>query len=112
MNLFQKRSASLVVMRGRRRIGKSRLTQEFAKNISHYIFSGIPPTEDISAADQREEFARQLHRKMKIPLPRADDWGDLFWLLAERVQTGKAVLVLDEISWMGSKDHTFLGKQK
>ncbi|MGB7128822.1 MAG: ATP-binding protein [Candidatus Rhabdochlamydia sp.] len=111
-DLFQKRSASLVVMRGRRRIGKSRLSQEFAKNVPHYIFSGIPPITSISATDQREEFARQLHRKMSIPLPRADDWGDLFWLLAERIQKGKAVLVLDEISWMGSKDHTFLGKLK
>ncbi len=111
-DLFQKRSASLVVMRGRRRIGKSRLSQEFAKNVPHYIFSGIPPTASISAKDQREEFARQLHRKMNIPLPRADDWGDLFWLLAERLQKGKTVLVLDEISWMGSKDHTFLGKLK
>ncbi len=49
---------------------------------------------------------------MKIPLPRADDWGDLFWHLAERSQKGKMVLVLDEISWMGSKDPAFLGKLK
>lgn len=111
-DLFQKRSASLVVMKGRRRIGKSRLTQEFAKNIPHYIFTGVPPTDSISATEQREEFARQLHRKMKIPLPSADDWGDLFWLLAEQLQKGKTVLVLDEISWMGSKDHLFLGKLK
>ncbi|HEV3269679.1 MAG TPA: hypothetical protein VGZ69_03410 [Candidatus Rhabdochlamydia sp.] len=97
-DLFQKRSASLVVMKGRRRIGKSRLSQEFAKNVPHYIFSGIPPTANISATDQREEFARQLHRKMNIPLPRADDWSDLFWLLAERIQKGKTVLVFDEIS--------------
>jgi hypothetical protein len=50
-DLFKKKSASLVVIRGRRRIGKSRLAQEFAKNILHYIFSGIPPTKDISAPD-------------------------------------------------------------
>jgi hypothetical protein len=110
--LFKKKSASLVVIRGRRRIGKSRLAQEFANKIPHYVFSGLPPTNDISSADQREEFARQLQREMKIPLPRADDWGDLFWNLAQQVQKGKIVLVLDEISWMGSKDATFLGKLK
>lgn len=111
-DLFKKKSASLVVIRGRRRIGKSRLAQEFAHTTPHYVFSGIPPTVDISAADQKEEFARQLQRELKIPLPRADDWGDLFWNLAQNTQKGKVVVVLDEISWMGSKDPTFLGKLK
>lgn len=110
--LFKKKSASLVVIRGRRRIGKSRLAQEFANKTPHYIFSGLPPTAGITAADQREEFARQLQRELKIPLPRAEDWGDLFWHLAQHTQKGKVVLVLDEISWMGSKDTTFLGKLK
>jgi len=110
--LFRKKSASLVVIRGRRRIGKSRLAQECAENIPHYIFSGLPTTKDISGSDQKEEFARQLQREMKIPLPRADDWGDLFWHLAQQVQKEKVVIVLDEISWMGSKDRTFLGKLK
>lgn len=111
-DLFKKKAASLVVIRGRRRIGKSRLAQEFSNKIPHYIFSGLPPTSSISAADQREEFARQLQRELKIPLPRAEDWGDLFWHLAQQTQKGKVVLVLDEISWMGSKDSTFLGKLK
>lgn len=110
--LTKKKSASLVVIRGRRRIGKSRLAQEFAHNTTHYVFSGMPPTAGISAQDQREEFSHQLQRELKIPLPRAEDWGDLFWQLAQQTQHGKVVVVLDEISWMGSKDPTFLGKLK
>ncbi len=110
--LFKKKSASLVVIRGKRQIGKSRLAQEFAKKTPHYVFSGLPPTSVIIAANQKEEFARQLQREMKIPIPRADDWGDLFWHLAQQTQKEKIVLVLDEISWMGSKDPTFLGKLK
>ncbi len=110
--LWKKKVASLVVLRGRRRIGKSRLAEEFAKGRAHYVLSGNPPTEAISAQNQREEFARQLHRQLQIPLPRADDWGDLFWLLAQHTQKGRTVIVLDEISWMGSKDPTFLGKLK
>jgi uncharacterized protein len=110
--LLLKKSASLIVIRGRRRIGKSRLVQEFASKITHYNFSGLPPTVDSSAHDQREEFARQLQRELKIPLPRADDWGDLFWHLAQHTQKGKIVIILDEISWMGFKDPNFLGKLK
>ncbi len=111
-DLLKKKSSSLVVIRGRRRIGKSRLTQEFAKKIRHLSFSGLPPTKGISAIDQKEEFARQMQRELQIPLPRADDWGDLFWSLAQHTKKGKVVLVLDEISWMGSKDPTFLSKLK
>lgn len=110
--LSKKKTSSLVVIRGRRRIGKSRLAQEFAKGVKHYAFSGLPQTSGVSAQDQREEFARQLQRELKIPLPRADDWGDLFWHLAQLTQKEKVVIVLDEISWMGSKDRTFLGKLK
>ena len=110
--LCKKKASSLIVIRGRRRIGKSRLAQEFAKKMTHYVFTGLPPTKEISSKGQREEFARQLQRELKIPLPRADDWGDLFWLLSEQSQKGKVVIVLDEISLMGSKDPTFIGKLK
>ncbi|MBA3814642.1 MAG: ATPase, partial [Alphaproteobacteria bacterium] len=41
--LLSKKSASLVVVRGRRRIGKSRLIEEFAKDKRFIRFSGIPP---------------------------------------------------------------------
>lgn len=110
--LWEKRSASLIVIRGRRRIGKSRLAEEFANNTAHYIFSGQPPSKGFTKKDQKEDFAIQLQRELKIPLPRADDWGDLFWHLAENTKNGSCVIVLDEISWMGSKDRTFLGKLK
>ncbi len=110
--LRMKQASSLVVIRGRRRIGKSRLAHEFACGMRHFTFSGLPPTQGVTAGDQREEFARQLQRELKIPLPRAEDWGDLFWHLAQQAQEGSVVIVLDEISWMGSKDRTFLGKLK
>lgn len=111
-DLTLKRTSSLVVIRGRRRIGKSRLANEFAKKMNYYIFTGLPPSDGLSKEDQREDFAKQLQRELKIPLPRSDDWGDLFWVLADKTSSGNVVIVLDEISWMGSKDHTFLGKLK
>ena len=37
--LSDSRSASLVVLRGRRRIGKSRLLKEFGKDFTNYFFS-------------------------------------------------------------------------
>lgn len=110
--LFHKEVASLVVIRGRRRIGKSRLAEEFAKSFSKsFIFSGIPPVDGVNAVTQRQEFLRQL-QEYKLPIYRGDDWGDIFYELAQIASKGRILIVLDEITWMGSKDPTFLPKLK
>lgn len=112
--LLRKKSASLVVIRGRRRIGKSRLAEEFASSSSFskaIILSGIPPQAGVTAEDQRAEFLRQL-QEYRLPIYRSDDWGNLFFDLAQECQKGRVLIVLDEITWMGSQDPTFLPKLK
>lgn len=111
-SLLKKKSTSLVVIRGRRRIGKSRLVEEFAKDHRFYAFSGLVPDEKTTAQLQKEEFARQLAQILDLPTIKTDDWGDLLTLLAKQVKKGRIILLLDEISWLGSQDPTFLGKLK
>ena len=112
-SLLHRSSASLVVIKGRRRIGKSRLVQEFARNKRFYEFSGLPPVKGISAQLQREEFARQLGEQLGLRGLDAKDWGDLFTFLAKQlISLGRVIILLDEISWMGSKDPMFLSKLK
>jgi len=117
-NLKQKRIASLLVIRGRRRIGKSRLVDEFSKNalktdkLAYYKFAGLPPTAQTTAQSERDEFARQLAKNFRTALLKAEDWGDLFSFLARETKQGRVLILLDEISWMGSKDPDFLGKLK
>ena len=51
---------SLVVIKGRRRVGKSRLATEFAARLSGYrsiLITGMAPDEKVTAADEREDFA-------------------------------------------------------
>lgn len=106
---------SLAVIKGRRRVGKSRLATEFAARLSGYrsiLITGMAPDEKVTAADEREDFASQLSRALSMPPPRADDWNTLLWALADRTATGKWVVILDEINWLGAKDATFLGKLK
>ncbi len=110
--LLTKRVASLVVIKGRRRIGKSRLAEEFGKSLKTYTFVGLPPEENVTSQHQREEFARQMQEQLNIPGLKADDWGDLFWHLSRQTQEGRILIILDEINWMGDKDPTFLGKLK
>ncbi len=110
--LLKKEVASLVVVQGRRRIGKSRLIEEFAKKHTFYQFSGLPPTDQSTLQSQLNEFARQLNLQTGLPEVYTDDWSKLFVLLAEKIKSGRMIVLFDEISWMGSKDPDFLGKLK
>ncbi len=109
--LLSSRSANLIVVRGRRRIGKSRLLAEFGKEIKSFFFSGNPPAQKTTAQSQREVFVGQLER-LGIPGIKPDDWGNIFWHLSKHTQKGKVLIVFDEISWMGGKDPQFLGHLK
>ncbi len=109
--LLNSRCASLLVVRGKRRIGKSRLLAEFGKEIRSFFFTGIPPTPKTTAQSQRNEFTNQLER-LGLPGIKPDDWGNIFWHLSKFTAKGPVLLVFDEISWMGQKDPDFLGKLK
>lgn len=110
--LSKKKTSSLIVIQGRRRIGKSRLVREFGRNKNLYIFSGLPPTPKTTAQTQREAFASQLSQHFALPGLKAENWADLFSVLAKFTYQGKFILLFDEISWMGNLDPDFLGLLK
>lgn len=116
--ILKKKSASLVVIKGRRRIGKSRLVEELATRYPFnrfYRFAGLPPTPETTAQSQRDVFTGQIISQFGTILDTSEiqfDWSLLFKKLAEIAQEGRILILLDEISWMGSKDDDFLGKLK
>lgn len=110
---LRKKTASLLVVNGRRRVGKSRLIAEFGRLFNHYFaFSGLAPTEGITAVHQREEICRKMSEQFDVPKVMYDDWGDIFWAMAKQIPQERTLLLLDEISWMGMDDETFLSKLK
>ena len=110
--LLKKKSASLVVIRGRRRVGKSRLIKEFISNKTSWIFSGLPPVPGINKQRQLDDFSAQMSKIFGMPKMQASDWVEHFSFLGNLSKDKKIVIVLDEISWMGSEDPDFLGKLK
>ena len=112
-SLWQKEKASIVVVKGRRRIGKSRLIAEFAKDYRYYSFTGSPPNQITTAESEKYDFSKQLYRQFGLQEQlNNDDWWDLLWFLADKTSNGKIVIIFDEISWMASKDPSFLSKLK
>src|SRR3990167_10696530 len=110
--LLEKRSASLIVIYGRRRIGKSRLVEEFGHNLKMISFAGLPPQPHMTIQTQLDEFTRQMERQIKVKNLSFSDWSDAFGYLANYTQKGKVIIFFDEISWLGSRDPDFLGKLK
>jgi predicted transcriptional regulator len=113
-DLHKQPSPGLVVIKGRRRIGKSRLVREFANRAvkgRFWSFAGLAPEEGLTAQHQRDNFARQMSSFLKTPPFTFQDWTDAFEHLSLHLKQGDIVL-LDEISWMGNKDPSFIPKLK
>src|SRR5215467_3307568 len=114
-SLSNSNKSVLVVLKGRRRIGKSRLVSEFAKDKALLSFAGLAPIKGMTAQDQRNAFASDMAEQCKIPPFTFLDWSDGFSHLNQciKMNEGKlTVILLDEISWMASKDPTFIPKLK
>lgn len=89
------------------------MLEEFAQFFdAAFIFSGLPPTEETTAESQREEFSSQFTKQFKKSPSSKGSWHDLLWDVAENTKQGRILVVLDEITWMGSCDPDFLGRLK
>jgi len=105
--------AGLVVCRGRRRIGKSTLIEQFGKAFTHFHeFQGLAPRRDITNADQLANFSQTLTQEFGLPTLSLNNWHEAFSLLANQTQKAKRLIFLDEISWMASQDEDFVGQLK
>jgi hypothetical protein len=109
-SLFDKRTASLVTCRGRRRIGKSTLVKEFARRSdARFIkLEGLRPEPGMTNADQLAFFATKLASQTGCSKTVPEDWYSAFVRLDSVISDrGKTVVLLDEISWMAFDDKTF-----
>ena len=102
----------LAVIKGRRRIGKSRLAQEFGKEHTFIELVGVASVDGVSVQDQLDEFATQLCTRFRLTPVTFRDWSDAFLFLTQQLTQDSTVILFDEISWMGSKDPTFIPKLK
>mgnify|MGYP003314331235 CR=1 FL=1 len=114
-SLWERRGSSFVVCRGRRRIGKSTLIEEFAlrSRCCFVEISGLPPDDRMTNQRELDSFCGQLALQTGKAEVRVGSWQKAFALLADAVKgRKKTVVLLDEISWMGKYDPSFPGELK
>lgn len=101
-NEYKKEYSNLIVLYGRRRVGKSTLIEKFAHNLPFLSFDGI---EGESTLEQIDHFRNQLHKQIKDPLledVKWTKWEKVFDYLTNylSVQGKKVTIFLDEYQWM------------
>lgn len=97
----------LVVIYGRRRIGKSRLVEEFgAGKKNFYRFEAL---EGLDTGGQIQHFTSQLFAQSKEPLAASlqfRNWNDVFRYLTDRLTEttdgAKPIFFFDELQWMAA----------
>lgn len=108
--LWGKMVASLVTCRGRRRVGKSTLIEQFAeKTDSRFlVIEGVKPRREYSDVDERKAFALQLSAQTQCERTIPEDWLSAFKRLDSLIDDSRrTVVLLDEISWLGHYDPMF-----
>ena len=105
----------LVTCRGRRRIGKSTLIEEFAaRSADKFIcIEGLPPRKGMTDAVQRRWFCEKVAEYSGHEVIYAPTWSLAFAQLDELLKSDRrTVMLLDEISWLGGYNPDFAGYLK
>jgi uncharacterized protein len=93
------RCPALVILYGRRRVGKSALLREALKGVPHVSFQATRLTDADNQATFKEQIARQLD--MGLTFPGLSGWEHLLNAIRERARvTPGLTLVLDEFPYL------------
>lgn len=101
---YYKDQSQIFALIGRRRIGKSRLIDEFSKNKPHLFFEAL---EGEHTPEQINHFTRQLKSQLKDPILDSvtfSTWNDAFSYLTSQLAPNKkrVILFFDELQWMAA----------
>ena len=104
---FQKNTSSLIVLYGRRRIGKTALLKEFIKDKKALFFLATEESE----AENRNAFKKAVAEYIQNPLlshASIDDWQTLFEYIINHDSSERKLVVMDEFQYIGKNNHAFV----
>ncbi len=104
---WNKKNGSLVILYGRRRIGKTRLLMEFSQNKNGLFYIGEDTSSYIQITELKERFANfigdNLLRELDIK-----DWSQLFNYIIKNTPKERWYLIIDEFTYLIKSDKRIL----
>jgi uncharacterized protein len=104
--------ASIIVMYGRRRVGKTELLEQAFRTRNLLKFEGI---EGLTEQEQFAHAMSQLAIYVEVPILKKtviDSWKDFFELLAQYTRQGTWTIYLEELQWLANYKSTLISELK
>lgn len=109
---FKRDKGTLCVIRGRRRIGKTRLIRELPnkeKSLTLRYLTSAPPQSGASDDHERKQYAEQVKAEFGLSyMPPHNTWRELFSFVADACSEKKTVLAIDEVNWLATRSQNFI----
>ncbi len=103
---FNERGFQLIIIYGRRRIGKTELLAKFCENKEHMYFLANKRGSEHNA----RKFAKQVAQMFKEYPPEINNFYDAFSYLIRRVDRRRFVVVIDEFAYLVEKDEAIVSE--
>ena len=113
-NLYNSKKAEFIAVFGRRRVGKTYLIREFAKQKKEALFFYVTGMNDGSLKDQLANFNDALGDLLSISgaqLKPPSNWREAFALLTDNLKKShhkKIIIFMDEFPWMATRNSKLL----
>lgn len=100
-NLYNSNGFQFVVMYGRRRVGKTTLLSEFAKNKPHLFYVAEEYSKDRALID----FSNQIYKLFDLEgLPPFNGWNEAFEFITKKAYQRRLIIIIDEYPYLVGAD--------
>ena len=103
---YQGSSAAMVILYGRRRLGKTSLIHEFARDKPFLYFLATEEDEHLNLRTLKDQIAEYTGDDL-LAQASIDNWDILFQTLARHISGNRLVLALDEFQYLGKANAAF-----
>ena len=108
-NEYNKKEASLFILYGRRRIGKTKLLEKFSENKDPIFFIATAESEKENMNSFRKCVAVKTKNKL-LEKAKVDSWDDIFECALEAVKEKKLLIIIDEFQYIGKSNPAFVSR--
>jgi len=104
--------ASIIIMYGRRRIGKTELCEQAFKDRNLLKFEGIEGlSQKVQLAHAVNQLAKYVESRLLVKTV-LNNWKDFFELLYDYTRRGTWTIYLEELQWLARYDDTLIAELK